>query len=90
MRYETVNTKRANLLILGPLVRPSLARRFPSVIASGIRVIHPVKLGAPYLNDLHEPPEKYLFDPLVQFRDPLIKIGVTLQVQPIDLLAGSA
>ena len=48
------------------------------MISSDIRVVRPVELGAPYLNDLHEPLEKYLFDPLVQFRDPLLKIGVTL------------
>ena len=85
-----MNTKPTNLLILGPLVCPTLAGRFPNVITSVIRVIRPVELGAPYLNDLHEPIEKYLFNPLVQFRDPLIEIGVTLQVQPIDLLEGLA
>ena len=50
------------------------------MIPSGICVIRPVKLCAPHLNNLREPLEKDRFDLLVQLRNPLFEVGVTLQV----------
>ena len=58
------------------------------MIPSGIRVVHPVELCAPHLNDLCEPLKKDQFDPLVQFCNPVFKVGVTFQVQPINLFKG--
>lgn len=50
------------------------------MVPSGVRVVSPVEFGAPHLNDLGEPLEKDQFDPLVQFCNPVFKVGVTLQV----------
>jgi len=58
------------------------------VVPSGIRVVTPVELGAPHLNDVREPLEKDQFDLLVQFCDPVLKVRVAFQVQPIDLRRG--
>ena len=58
------------------------------MVPSGIRVVRPVEFGAPHLNDLREPLEKDQFDLLVQFRNPVFKVGVTFQIQPINLLKG--
>lgn len=58
------------------------------MVSTGIPIIRPVKLGAPHLNDLREPLEKNHFDLLVQFRNPLLQVGVTFQVQPINLPKG--
>jgi hypothetical protein len=55
------------------------------VIPSSIRVVRPVKLGAPYQDDLREALKKDQFDLLIQFRNPVFEVGVTLQIQAIDL-----
>ena len=69
-----------DLLILSLLVQPTLAGHLPSVVPSGVRVVCPVEFCAPHLNDLREPLEKDQFDPLVQFCNPVFKVGVTFQV----------
>lgn len=56
------------------------------MVSSGIRVVCPVEFGAPHLNNLRKPLEKDQLDLLVQFCNPVFKVGVTFQVQPIDLL----
>ena len=85
MAYQTTNMGTTDLLILGPLVQPTLTRHLPSVIPSGIRVVRSIELGTPYLNDVYEPLKKDLFDLFVQFRDPVFEIRITLQVQSVNL-----
>ena len=80
MTYRVVRTGTTDLLVFGPLVQPTLARHLPSVVPSGVRVVRPVEFGAPHLNDLCEPLEKDEFDLLVQFCNPVFKVGVTFQV----------
>ena len=70
----------ANLLIFSPLVGPTLTGQLSRVIPPSIRIVCPVKLGAPHLNDLREPLEKHQLDLPIQFRDPVFQVGVTLQV----------
>jgi hypothetical protein len=55
------------------------------VIPSGIRVVRPVELGAPHLDDLREPLKEDQLDFLVQFCNPVLEVRVTFQVEPIDL-----
>ena len=69
-----------DLLVLSPLVRPTLAGHLPSVVPSGVRVVRPVEFGTPHLNDLCEPLEKDQLDLLVQFCNPVFEVGVTFQV----------
>ena len=72
--------RTADLLVLSPLVRLALTRHLPSVIPSGVRVVRPVELRAPHLNDLSEPSKEDHFDPLVQFCNPVFEVGVAFQV----------
>ena len=85
MKYQAADRGATYLLVLSPLIGPTFTGHLACVIPPSIRIVHPIKLGAPYLNNLCEPLEKNQLDLLVQFRDPVFKVGVTLQVQPIDL-----
>ena len=74
------NTRATDLLVLSPLVQPALTRHLPGVIPSCIRVIRPVELGAPHLNDVCEPLKEDQFDLLVQFCNPVFKVRIAFQV----------
>ena len=74
----------AHLLIMS-FIAPSLVRRQPNGISTRVVIISPVELGAPNSNYVHEPLEENLFDLLVQFGHPLIKICVAFQVQLVNL-----
>jgi len=78
--YHATITRITNLLVLNPLLQPPLTGHLPSVIPPGIRVVGPVELGAPHLNDVREPLKKDQLDLLVQFCDPVFKVRVTFQV----------
>ena len=60
-----MNIRTTDLLVLSPLVQPTLAGHLPRVVPSGICVVRPVEFGAPYLYDLREPLEEDQFDLLV-------------------------
>lgn len=50
-----------------------------------VPIVRSVEFRAPHLDDMCKSLEQDAFDLLVEFRDPVVKVGVTLQVQPINL-----
>ena len=75
------------LLFFGTLVPSALIGDIPErwKLPSTIGVLQTVELGAEHLNRLGQPLEEDPFYPLVKFGDPLFEVGITLQVQTIDL-----
>ena len=75
------------LLFFGTLVPSTLVGDVPErwKLPSAVRVLQTVELGAEHLNSLGQSLEEDPFYPLIQFGDPLFEVGITLQVQTIDL-----
>ena len=73
------------LLFLEPSPISPLVRDVPQGRQGALRVVLPVELGAPYLNDLREPLQEDAFYPLVELGDPVLEVCVALEVQAIDL-----
>ena len=50
------------------------------MVTTGIRIVRPVELGAPHLNDLREPLEQDQFNLFIQIRNPVFQVGIAFQV----------
>lgn len=75
------------LLFFGTFVPSALVGDIPErwKLASTVRVLQTVELGAEHLYRLGQPLEEDPFYPLIEFGDPLFEVGIALQVQTIDL-----
>ena len=73
------------LLFLEPSPISPLVRNIPQGRQGALRVVLPVELGAPYLNDLREPLQEDAFYPLVELSDPMLEVGVAFQVESVNL-----
>ena len=69
----------AYLVILGALVSPR------EYFSPAIVIICPLEFAAEQLNDVSDSLEENALYALVQFCHPVIKVGVSLEVEPIDL-----
>ena len=74
-----------NLLVLGALVSTLVE----GDELSSFLIVRPFELIAPLLNDMCHSLKENAFYPLIKLRYPMIEVGITLQVQSVDLYSNN-
>ena len=86
---QTTNNKkeaRTDLLFLDPLVTSSFICYVPKrYITTCVAIINAIKFSTPHLNDVGQSLKQDGFNAFVQLGYPIIQIGITFQIQTINL-----
>ena len=75
------------LLLFHPFITPSFISYIPKrYITTRITIIHSIEFSAPHLDDMGQSLKQDGFDAFIQFSYPIIEIGITFQIQTINLI----
>jgi hypothetical protein len=85
-KYQSIKSQKAHLILLKSFIPPPFAERISNRhLPARIAIIRAVKLNTPHLDDMHETLQQDTLDPLIEFRHPMLKVRVPLQIQTVDL-----